>query len=85
MYLNLWQQSDDQIFYCTALEKSISIEQWFQVTQHLLTYKHKENKNRKLNSNIFFIAFSSKHILNFLNTYFCCINSYFSYINSKYI
>jgi hypothetical protein len=35
-------QSDGQIFYCAACEKSIAIEQRFQVTQHLKTNKHKE-------------------------------------------
>jgi hypothetical protein len=39
-------QSDGDILYCSACEKSVSIEQRFLVVQHIGTAKHKESKIR---------------------------------------
>jgi len=40
-------QSDGEILYCSACEKSVSIEQCFLVVQHIGTAKHKESKIRR--------------------------------------
>ncbi|KAE9544006.1 hypothetical protein AGLY_001695 [Aphis glycines] len=40
-------QTDGEILYCSACEKSVSIEQRFLVVQHIGTAKHKESKIRR--------------------------------------
>jgi hypothetical protein len=64
-------QSDGQILYCAACEKSIAIEQRFQVTQHLQTNKHKENKNRKLKFKQNFFSITSSSVSNTINIDLC--------------
>jgi len=64
-------QSDGQILYCAASEKSIAIEQRFQVTQHLQTNNHKENKNRKLKFKQNFLSSTSSSVSNTFNSDLC--------------
>lgn len=40
-------QSDGEILYCSAYEKSVSNEQRFLIVQHIGTTKYKESKIRK--------------------------------------
>ncbi|XP_073984490.1 uncharacterized protein [Rhodnius prolixus] len=40
-------RSDGDILYCTACDKRVSCSQRSQVTQHIATGSHIENKNRK--------------------------------------
>jgi hypothetical protein len=40
-------QSDGKVLYCKCCEKSVSIAQRFQVSQHISTTKHKQNKERQ--------------------------------------
>jgi len=40
-------QSDGKVLYCKCCEKSVSIRQRFQVSQHISTTKHKQNKERQ--------------------------------------
>lgn len=40
-------QSDGKVLYCKCCEKSVSIGQRFQVSQHISTTKHKQNKERQ--------------------------------------
>jgi len=64
-------QSDGQILYCAACERSIAIEQRFQVTQHLQTNKHQENKNRKLKCKQNFLPSTSSSVSNTFNSDLC--------------
>ena len=40
-------QSDGKVLYCKCCEKSVSIGQRFQVSQHISTTKHQQNKERQ--------------------------------------
>lgn len=51
--------SDANLLYCSCCEKVVSVSQRFQVTQHIATAKHKENKERKSRLKQTFITASS--------------------------
>ncbi|KAL4105018.1 hypothetical protein QTP88_020293 [Uroleucon formosanum] len=66
-------QSDGEILYCSACEKSVSIEQRFLVVQHIGTAKHKESKIRrqKFKQQFFTSASTSSGNKNSFNSELC--------------
>lgn len=66
-------QSDGEILYCSACEKSVSIEQRFLVVQHIGTAKHKESKIRrqKFRQQFFTSASTSSGNKNSFNSELC--------------